>query len=63
MTPEKPTFIDVRLAPSFDEWADLLTIHSLDNSRLDALRIAARKRLVSAAENYLLRLHTLTDDA
>ena len=63
MTLVTSKYSNVRLAPPFDEWADLLTIYSLDNSRLDALRIAARKRLVSAAENYVLRLHTLTDDA
>ncbi|MDG2128427.1 MAG: hypothetical protein P8K08_10585 [Fuerstiella sp.] len=63
MTPATSKYTDVRLAPAIDEWAGLLTIHSLDNSRLDALRTAARKRLVSAAEKHVLQLHTLRDDA
>ncbi len=63
MTPQTSKYTDIRLAPPFDEWAELLAINSLDNSRLDALRTAAKQRLVSAAENYVLRLHTLADDA
>ena len=63
MTLMNSKYTDIRLAPPFDEWAELLTINSLDNSRLDGLRTAAKQRLVSAAENYVLRLHALADDA
>ncbi|HIE99543.1 MAG: hypothetical protein ABGZ23_06240 [Fuerstiella sp.] len=63
MTLETSQYTDIRLAPPFEEWAELLAIDSLDNSRLDALRTAAKQRLVSAAESYILRLNTLADDA
>ncbi|MCP4785832.1 MAG: hypothetical protein GY903_05325 [Fuerstiella sp.] len=63
MTLQTSKYTDLRLTPPFDEWAELLAINALDNSRLDDLRTAARQRLVSAAENYVLRLHALVDDA
>ncbi|MGB4709612.1 MAG: hypothetical protein WBH50_20645 [Fuerstiella sp.] len=55
-------YSDIQANPPLDSWSSLLTISSLDSSRLTELRTTARSRLVEAAEAFVLRLNSIAED-
>ncbi len=56
-------YTDLRVQPPLSDWADYLQLSSFDNGRLTELRNSARTRLVQSAEQFVLRLHGIADDA
>lgn len=58
-----PAYTDIRIEPPLSDWSDQLRVASFDSSRLTELRRSARQRLVESAQQFLLRLHGLAEDA
>ncbi|MEZ6123496.1 MAG: hypothetical protein R3C49_10010 [Planctomycetaceae bacterium] len=56
-------YTDVRISPMLPAWSELLNSDALDQARLSELRRTARKRLVDSAEQFVLRLNTIADEA
>lgn len=63
MNKKTAEYTDIRTQPPITEWSAYLRLWSLDNSRLQDLRNDARKRLVQSAQEYVLRLQQVAEDA
>ena len=63
MTSVTSEYSDIKTQPALDEWSQFLRICSLEHSRLSELRKTARVRLVDAAQQFVLRLNNLAEDA
>ncbi len=56
------SYTDIQIGPPLAEWTSFLQVCSLDHSRLAELRRTARTRLVSSAEQFVLRLNGIADE-
>ena len=63
MTSVIAEYTDIQTQPELDEWSTFLRVCSLENSRLSELRRNARRRLVSSAEQFVLRLQAIAEEA
>ena len=54
---------EIRIEPALETWPGRLKVAELDNGRLNDLRIAAKSRLIDAAQQFIIRLNTIADDA
>lgn len=57
------SFDNIRIEPPLERWSDWVSIFEIENSRLHQLRQEARRRLVDAAQSYLLKLNSIAEDA
>ncbi|MEQ9409155.1 MAG: hypothetical protein RIK87_15575 [Fuerstiella sp.] len=56
-------YTDIRIDPSLANWSEVLKTCSFDNTRLAEWRRSARSRLVAAAEQFVLRLNGVAEEA
>lgn len=63
MTSVTADYTDIQTQPELDQWSTFLRVCSLENSRLSEIRRNARRRLVQAAEQYVLRLQGIAEEA
>lgn len=56
-------FATTRIEPPLDRWPDWVSVFEIDNSRLNQLRKAARRRLIDSAQKYLLQMAGIAEEA